>query len=319
MLDFEHSLPQKVEIREVGPREGFQAIKQVIPTEEKIRLINALMDTGVRRLQVTSFAHPKVVPQHADAEDVLNGITRREGVEVAVLIPNPKAAERAIKCKTDEWNCMLSVSDSHSMANSNKTTMQALEGVKDIVAMSKDAGVVLTGSMGTALGCPFEGEIPLSRLCTVVEEYLKMGVTNIGISDTAGMANPLLTYHTVKELVTRYPQVSYKLHFHNTRGMGLANVVAAMLAGATIFDSSVAGLGGCPFVPKASGNIPTEDMVHMMNLMGIETGIDVHRVIEISKGMEASYGFVSKGYVTQAGTSDQLHDFVAARIASSKK
>ena len=319
MTDFLDLLPKKIEIREVGPREGFQAIKEVIPTEKKIQLINELMNTGVKRLQVTSFAHPKVVPQHADAEDVLNGITRREGVEVAVLIPNGKAAERAMKCKTDEWNCMLSASDSHSKANSNKTTLEALAKVKDIVDMAKEAGVVVTGSMSVALGCPFEGTLPIERLYMIVEEYLKIGVTNVGISDTAGMADPRLTYNYVKELITRYPEVSYKLHFHNTRGMGLANIIAAMQAGATIFDSSVAGLGGCPFVPNASGNVPTEDLVHCMDRMGIETGIDLKGVIKISRGLAEAFNFQSKGYVTQAGPADELHDFVMAKIASSKK
>lgn len=310
------NLPKKIEIREVGPREGFQSEKVIPTTEEKIQFINGLMKTGITRIQVGSFVRPDKVPQMADISEVLAGIDRPKDVEIAVLVPNVKGAERAMAAHAQEWNLMFSVSESHSKANSGCSMQEALQRMSVLVDMAKDSGAYVTGAMGTSLGCPFEGKIPRERLYMVVETYLGMGVTRVGISDTAGMADPFTVYDTVSDLRRRYPEVQFKLHLHNTRGMGLANVIAGMQAGITSFDTAVGGLGGCPFVPKAAGNIPTEDLVHMMDLMGIETGIKVKEVLNMSKKAEEIFGHPAFSYISKAGTSDDLHDVVLARQAA---
>lgn len=309
------NLPKRIEIREVGPREGVQSEKVIPSTEEKIAFINGLMKTGITRIQVGSYVHPKYVPQMADIEDVVAGIDRPDGVEIAVLVPNVKGAERAMKAHAHEWNLMFSVSESHSKANSGASMMDVLQRMDVLVDMAKEAGAYVTGAMGTSLGCPFEGRIPRERLYMVVETYLKMGVTRIGISDTAGMADPLLVYDTCHDLHTRYPEVQFKLHLHNTRGMGLANVIAGMQAGITSFDASVGGLGGCPFVPGAAGNIPTEDLVHMLHMMGIDTGIQIPKVLEMSKRASEIFQHPINSFISKAGTSEDLHDFALARRA----
>ena len=312
-------LPKKIEIREVGPREGLQSEKKtLLTTDQKVAIINALEETGVKSIQVGSLVHPKLVPQMADTEEVFARVNRKEGVALAVLVPNVKGAERALKVNADEWNFMLSVSDAHSLANANATTMEAMDRMIPMMEIARSAGVKVNGGMGTALGCPFQGEVPLSRLFEVVERYLKMGITNIGCADTAGMANPRQVYHTAKELVTRYPEAHFKMHIHNTRGLGIANIMAGMFGGFTSFDTAVGGFGGCPFVPGATGNVATEDLVHMLDMMGIETGVDVHKMVDVAKMMEEMFGHPCFSAVSKAGTSADLHDFVAARKASAK-
>lgn len=316
--DFFASLPKEVEIREVGPREGFQSEKMILSTSDKVRVINALMHTGIRYIQVGSLVHPKLVPQMADTEDLFAKIDRIQGVKLSVLVPNVKGAERARKVHADDWNFMLSVSDAHSKTNANATTFEAMDRMKDMLDIAKSEGVHVNGGMGTAFGCPFSGQIPLSRLYDVIERYLEMGITSIGVADTAGMAAPKQIFCTMRDLKTRYPDVHFKLHLHNTRGLGIANVLAGMQAGVTSFDTAVGGLGGCPFVPGASGNVSTEDLVHMLDLMGIKTGVEIKGVIGVTKTLEKLYDHPCYSYVAKAGLSSDLQDLVAARKASTK-
>lgn len=301
------NLPETVRIHEVGPRDGFQNEKEFIPTERKVAIIDALSRTGVASIQVTSVVHPKAVPQLADAEEVMARIERREGVRYTVLVPNLRGAERAVPMGADEWELMLSVTDSHSRANANRTTEEALRGMEPVVALARENGVEVSGSMATALGCPFEGRVPFERVVYVVEAYHGMGVRRVGVADTVGVADPRLVYETISGLVERFPDVSFGLHLHNTRGMALANVLAAMQAGIRDFDSSVGGTGGCPFAPGATGNVSTEDLVHMLKLMGVKTGVELDAMLAVAREVQETLGHPLESAVLRAGKSDDLH------------
>lgn len=275
--------PVHVRINEVGPRDGFQLEKVFIPTERKVEIVNALSRTGLSKIQATSFVRPQAVPQLKDAEEVMSAIDRQEGVEYAVLVPNLKGAQRARAYGADVWETMLSVSDAHSRANANRNTAEAIEGMRDVVALADEAGVTVIGGMATALGCPFEGRLPYERVEWVVRAYHDMGVRRVMIADTAGLADPVHVYDLCARLRADYPDTEFGLHLHDTRGLGLANVVAGMAAGIIDFDSSIGGLGGCPYAPGATGNIATEDLVHMLALMGVQTGVDLDALVTLSR------------------------------------
>jgi hydroxymethylglutaryl-CoA lyase len=281
-----------------------------------VALVDALSATGITSIQVTSFAHPKAVPQMADAAEVMLGIARRPGVEFAVLIPNAKGAERAAKVRADEWSIMFSASESHNRVNAKATLEDAFARMAEIAELGRAQGVRLRGGMSMGLGCPFEGRIPLERLVRIVEAYRALGVKEIGMADTAGVADPRHVYETSGEMIARFPDVTFKLHLHNTRGLGLANALAGMAAGIRIFDSSIGGLGGCPFVPGATGNIATEDLVHMCDRMGIETGVDLDALLEITRGLPDLVGHGIPGSVAFAGRADKRVDLALAKVAS---
>lgn len=301
------NLPESVEIHEVGPRDGLQNEKEFIPTERKVAIVDALSRTGVESIQVTSVVHPKAVPQHADAEEVMAKIERREGVRYTVLVPNLRGAERAVPMRADEWELMLSVTDSHSRANANRSTEEALRGMEPVVALARESGVEVAGGMATALGCPFEGKVPFERVAYVVEAYYEMGVRRVGVADTVGVADPRLVYETLSGLAERFPDVRFVLHLHNTRGIALANVLAAMQAGVRDFDSSVGGTGGCPFAPGATGNVSTEDLAHMLGLMGVRTGVDLDAMLAVARDVQETLGHPLESAVLRAGRSDELH------------
>lgn len=284
-LPFE--MPERVRINEVGPRDGFQLEKTIIPTPDKVRIVDALSRTGVPGVQVTSFVRSQAVPQLQDADEVMENIARQPGVEYAVLVPNVKGAQRALPHHADVWETMLSVTDSHSMANANRNTADALEAMKDVVAMAHEADVEVIGGMATALGCPFEGRVSYQRVSWVAGAYQEMGVRRITVADTAGVADPAHVYDMSSRLQADFPQMTFALHLHDTRGLGLSNVIGGMAAGITDFDSSVGGLGGCPYAPGATGNISTEDLVHMLALMGVETGVDLSALLSISRDQVA--------------------------------
>jgi len=301
------NLPESVEIHEVGPRDGLQNEKEFIPTERKVAIVDALSRTGVESIQVTSVVHPKAVPQHADAEEVMAKIERREGVRYTVLVPNLRGAERAVPMRADEWELMLSVTDSHSRANANRSTEEALRGMEPVVALARESGVEVAGGMATALGCPFEGKVPFERVAYVVGAYYEMGLRRVGVADTVGVADPKLVYETLSGLAERFPDVRFVLHLHNTRGIALANVLAAMQAGVRDFDSSVGGTGGCPFAPGATGNVSTEDLAHMLGLMGVRTGVDLDAMLAVARDVQETLGHPLESAVLRAGRSDELH------------
>jgi hydroxymethylglutaryl-CoA lyase len=302
-------LPGRVRINEVGPRDGFQLESTLIPTERKIEIIDALSRTGVDGVQVTSFVRPDAVPQLRDGAEVLTGMTRQDGVEYAVLVPNLKGAERAAEHGVDAWETMLSVSDSHSRANANRNTAEALTGMADVVALAREAGVEVIGGLATALGCPFEGRVPYDRVAWVVGEYHAMGVRRATIADTAGLADPAHVFGMMSRLRADFPDVRFALHLHDTRGLGLANVLAGLAAGVVDFDSSVGGLGGCPFAPGATGNIATEDLVHVLLLLGVDPGpVDLQALTRISRGpVAASVDHPLESSLSRADPSWFLH------------
>lgn len=299
--------PRYVKICEVAGRDGFQSEKDFIRTEDKTRIIDSLAETGVWKIEATSFVHPKAVPQLRDAEEVMAGIKRRAGVIYTCLVPNIRGAQRALGCSVDELNVVISASGTHNMKNVGMPVEKSLENLKEIVSLALNERVPVNGSVGTAFGCPFEGVISKDRTLGMVDRYLDMGVNSITLADTTGMANPSQVYELLTEFKARWPKVPVALHFHNTRGMGLANVLAGMQAGVDIYDASLGGLGGCPFAPGATGNICTEDLVHMLHEMGIVTGIDLDMLIEVSRGLEAVVGRILPGLVIKAGRTSCLH------------
>jgi hydroxymethylglutaryl-CoA lyase len=303
---------KRIFINDVAVRDGFQIEKNFIATETKIALIDALSDTGLKKIEVTSFVHPKLVPNMADAVEVLANIRRHPGVTYTALVPNLKGMERAIethrtKGKIDEINVFVSVSETHNRANVNRSTEESFADFAVMVKMAREAGIRMNGSLSTVFGCPFEGFVPEDRVMKFAERYAALGFDGINIADTTGMANPAQVKRIAAEAVKRLPGVELTLHFHNTRGMGLANVVAGIEAGIFSYDGSLAGLGGCPFAPGATGNICTEDMVNMLEDMGYDTGVDLEKLLAAAVKVPAIVGHEVPGQVMRAGKTMHLH------------
>jgi hydroxymethylglutaryl-CoA lyase len=302
----------RIYINDVGVRDGFQIEKVFIPTETKIAFIDQLSKTGLAKIETTSFVHPKFVPSMADAETVLANIQRVAGVTYSALTPNIKGMERAIAChqsgaKIDEMNLFMSATETHNMANVKRTTAQSLDDFAVMVPMAKANGIRMNGTVSTSFGCPFEGAVSETRVMEIAEKYLAIGFDGLTFADTTGMANPRQVERMMREAVKRFPGTEITLHFHNTRGMGLANVVAGITAGVMHYDASIAGLGGCPFAPGATGNICTEDLVNMLQDMGFDTGIDLDKLLAAAVKIPAIVGHDVPGQVMKAGKTMHLH------------
>jgi len=303
----------RIHINDVGVRDGFQIEKTIIPSETKISVIDQLTATGLAKVEVTSFVHPKLVPNMTDAEVVLREIVRREGVLITAITPNIKGMERAIAVHTsggriDEMNLFMSASETHNMANVKRSTSESLADFMAMVPMAKAAGIKLNGCVSTSFGCPFEGRVDEARVMGFAEQYLEIGFDSLTFADTTGMANPTQVGRMMRDAKHRFPDVEITLHFHNTRGMGLANVLAGISEGITSFDSSIAGLGGCPFAPGATGNICTEDLVNMLDDMGIESGVDIDRLLAVAVTIPSIVGHEVPGQVMKAGKTMHLHE-----------
>jgi hydroxymethylglutaryl-CoA lyase len=305
----------RILINDVGVRDGFQIEKNFIPTETKIALIDQLTATGLAKIEATSFVHPKFVPNMADAETVLNEITRREGVMITAITPNIKGMERAVAChssgtsggKIDEMNLFMSASETHNRANVKRSTAESLADFAVMIPLAKAVGMKLNGCISTSFGCPFEGHVDESRVMMFAEKYLALGFDGVTFADTTGMANPRQVERMMREAKQRFPMSDITLHFHNTRGMGLANVIAGINAGVTSYDASIAGLGGCPFAPGATGNICTEDLVNMLNDMGLHTGVNLDALLNVAVKIPAVVGHDVAGQVLKAGKTMHLH------------
>lgn len=297
-------LPERVAICEVGPRDGLQNERVNVPTAGKIRLIEALAEAGIRRLEATSFVSPRWIPNLADAGEVLAGLRRKPGVTYAALVPNLKGLERALAAKVDEVVIFLSASESHNRKNINQSIAQALEAYREVAARAKRAGLRLKAALSTCFGCPYEGDVDPAAVVRLAEALIGLGADEVGISDTTGMANPRQVYAVVSRVAERVALEKLSLHFHDTRGTGLANVLAGLQAGVRIYDGSVGGLGGCPYAPGATGNIATEDLVHMLHEMGVETGVDLPRLIECARLAQDLVGRPLEGHVSKAGPVD---------------
>ncbi|GHC24098.1 hydroxymethylglutaryl-CoA lyase [Kushneria pakistanensis] len=300
-------MTQRIFIQEVAPRDGLQIEKRFVPTAEKIALIDALSRTGVAKIEATSFTSPKAIPNLVDAGDVMAGITRHETVDYVALVPNARGVERALAASADELNLVMSASDSHGLANLRMTPWQSLAHFPAMIEQTRGHDVFINASISTAFGCPFDGEVPASRVIDIVERLAALGIRGVSLCDTTGMANPAQVRALCNEVIRRWPDVALTLHVHNTRGMGLANVLAAWQAGVTRFDAALGGLGGCPFAPGASGNVCTEDMVHMFEEMGIDTGVDLDALLAVSATLSDLVGHEVPGQVVRAGRASRRY------------
>lgn len=293
-------------IQEVATRDGFQIEPVFVPTADKIRLIDALAQAGFTRIEVSSFVSPKAVPALADAAEVFAGIARRPGTRYVALVPNPKGAERALAARVDEINLVASVSETHNRANMGMTPEVSIRGFAAIMDTVRGR-VGVNATVATAFGCPFEGLQPEDKVLAQVERYLDLGVDGVTLADTTGMANPRQVARLVARALPLVGADRLTLHFHNTRGCGLANVLAAFDAGARRFDAALGGLGGCPFAPGATGNICTEDLASMAEEMGLSTGLDLDALIALSRDLPRLVGHDGPGQVAKAGRPLDLH------------
>ena len=313
-------LPPRVTLCEVGTRDGFQIEPGFIPTELKIEMVNRLADAGLPHIEVTSFVHPKVVPQMADAEAVMAGIRRRPGTTYSALVPNDKGAVRAVDAGADELRTVISASESHNLANVNMTVEESLGRLRAVAEVAVRAGKPVVAGISTSFGCPFEGAVPLDRIEWLCGRLADLGVRGIGLADTTGMANPAQVARTFAHVMPKWPHLVWTLHTHDTRAMAIPNILAAMECGVTHFDGSIGGLGGCPFAPGASGNVCTEDLVHCLEAMGVATGVDLDRLIAASRRVQEIVGHPLPGQVVKAGPWTRRYpvpDPVRARLLTS--
>jgi hydroxymethylglutaryl-CoA lyase len=293
-------LPREISVREVGPRDGLQN-EQPVPTEAKIELIDRLSATGVQRIEAVSFVRPDVIPQMADADEVWHGIRRAGRVRYSALVPNARGAVRALDSGLAELEAVVSASDTHNRKNVNRSTAQSLDEIAEIIQLAHDRGVSCQVIISTAWGCPYEGDVPVDRVVSVAGRAIAAGADSVSFGDTTGMATPSRVQRLVGEFRSAHPGAQLNLHFHNTRGTGLANVLAALELGVADFDASVGGLGGCPYAPGATGNIATEELVHMVEDMGVSTGIDLDALIDAAADAERIIGRVLPSQVLRAG------------------
>jgi hydroxymethylglutaryl-CoA lyase len=298
--------PAEVRIREVGPRDGFQNEPEVIATDDKVRLIGMLVAARLRRLEITSFVRPDVIPQLADAEEVLRRIERPEDIAYSVLIPNERGLERALglRDRFDEVNLFLSASETHNRKNVNRSIAESLEGLRRTIDRARSEGLRCEGVISVSFGCPFEGEVPAEGVFEIAESLAEAGCEEVSFGDTTGMANPRQVGEFFAAARQRLPGVELTAHFHNTRGQGLANVLAALSAGVESFEAAFGELGGSPVSPGATGNISTEDLVSMLHEMGIDTGIDLAALIEASLAAQELLGRPLGAHVLRAGPVD---------------
>ena len=293
-------LPSAVSIREVGPRDGLQN-EEPVPTDAKVRLLDALSATGVRRIEAVSFVHPRAIPQMADADEVWARATRSPQVRYSALVPNSRGAQRALAAGFTEVEVVVSASDTHNRRNVNRSTAESLDDIAGLIALLHEHGATAEVIVATSFGCPYEGDVDPARVAGIVDRVVADGADRVAFGDTTGMATP----RRVRELLTtvrdRQPDIPILLHFHNTRGTALANLLTALQLGVTEYDASVGGLGGCPYAPGASGNVATEEVVHMLHDMGIETGIDLSALLEAAKLAEELVGRRLPSGVLRAG------------------
>ena len=298
--------PERVRVREVGPRDGFQNEPEVIPTAEKVRLIGLLIDSGLKRVEVTSFVRADVIPQLADGAEVLAAVDRPDDVAFSVLIPNERGLENALahRGRFSEISVFLSASETHNRKNVNRSVADSMEGLERVLGTARTEGLRCEGVIATSFGCPYEGEVPAERVLDLAEKLADAGCEEVGFGDTTGMANPRQVSGFYAAARSRLPRVELTAHFHNTRGQGLANVVAALGEGVESFESSFGELGGCPVPAGSTGNVSTEDVVSMLHEMGVETGVDLERLLVASRAAQDVLGRPLGAHLLTAGTID---------------
>jgi hydroxymethylglutaryl-CoA lyase len=296
------SLPEEVTVYEVGPRDGLQNEKTPIPSADKVRFIQGLVAAGLKRIEVTSFVHPRWIPQLADAEEVCRSLPHTDGNDVrfTALVPNLRGLERALKTDIQDIAIFLSASETHTKKNIGRTIDQALDDYRDVVLGAKQHGRGVRGYVSTVFGCPYEGAVEPKAVFKLVRELKRIGVDEVSLGDTIGVATPKQVYDISRELIAREGAKGLALHLHNTRGTALSNVVAGIEAGICVFDASAGGLGGCPYAPGASGNLATEDLVYMLHGMGIRTGVDLVALARASMALEPLLGHELASNVTKS-------------------
>ncbi len=300
------SLPLDVFVREVAPRDGLQAEDGWVDTEAKIQLINQLSRCGFKRIEATSFVHPKAIPQLRDAEEVMAGLDRIPSVRYECIVPNVRGASRAIKSGVDKIGIFISATESHNQSNVRMSIAKSLEQIEGVVNVANTARVSVKGSVVVAFGCPYEGDVSINQIFHVIRDYYKLGIRDILLGDTTGMGNPVQVKQIVRAITSEFPDVNLTLHFHNTRGSGLANVLAGLDAGVKNYDASVGGLGGCPYAPGATGNIATEDLIYMLEEMGLRTGVNLDELLKCAKFASNLVDHDLPSHVLRAGSRTQL-------------
>lgn len=315
---------RRIYMQEVGTRDGLQAEAVFVPTDEKIALVDRLSRTGMAKIEVTAFVSPKAIPALGDAGEVMQAIARVPGVVYSALVPNVRGAERAIASGVDELNLVMSASASHNLSNLRMTREQSFAGLCEVAALARTAARAVNVSLSCAFGCPIEGDVPEDTVMDWCARFIgEMGATGVTLCDTTGMAYPSQVVALTQRFRAAFPGVELTLHFHNTRGMGLANILAGIEAGADRFDASLGGIGGCPYAPGASGNVCTEDIVHALQLMGYDTGIDLEALIAASKTLPGLIGHDIPSQIVKAGRRLDLHrppkDFEAIKARALDK
>ena len=301
-----NDLPASVKVKEVGPRDGLQAEDAILPTEDKLRLIDCLADAGLREIETSSFVHPKAIPPLADAAEVFADLERRTGVVYSAIVPNEKGAERAVEAGADEIQVFLAATEGYNQSNVKMSVEESLEQSARIAEIVLEANIPFVAVLSVAFGCPYEGPVSPERVRDLCGRLIELGAGEITFGDTTGMAYPTQVRELCESYQDRYPDVPLRLHFHNTRGMGLANVLAALEVGVVRFDASVGSLGGSPYAAGATGNISTEDLVHMLHEMGIETGVDLEALIGCAQLLEELLEHELPGQVMKAGICGHL-------------
>lgn len=300
------NLPKEIQVCEVGPRDGLQNEKVLLSVEQKVELVERSVAAGVKYIEVGSFVNPKRVPQMAATDEVLAKIKRVAGVEYRGLIFNLKGLQRAEAAGVTKAKLTVSASRAHCLANMNKTPEEAVKSFEGVVEYANEHNITLSGAISTSFGCSMEGVVPFEHVASVAQCLYNFGLRELSLSDTTGMANPKQVYEYCSSMLQKFPDVTWVLHFHNTRGMGLANVLAGMMAGVTKYDACFAGLGGCPFAPGVSGNIAMEDLVNMCNELDVQTGVDLDSYIKLGQDVETYIGGTRSSAILRAGTCSDI-------------
>jgi hydroxymethylglutaryl-CoA lyase len=294
------NLPSAVTLREVAPRDGFQSLKQYLPTDQKLKIIEALSRAGIRHIEATSFVSPEAIPQLRDAAGLMSRVPR-QNTTYAVMVPNLKGAQNAVAAKADRLVAVISATEAHNQKNVHRSIAESLSDLDGIFAVSMQNNIPVIGAIAVAFGCPYQGDVPRDDVFMLIESYLSKGAISVILADTTGMATPTRVEQLVGRFRDRFSETDLVLHFHNNRGTAMANLLSALMAGATQFDTALGGIGGCPYVPRAAGNLPTEDVVFMLEDMGIDTGIDLEAVIKASHLLEKTLGYDLPGQVMKSG------------------